>query len=79
MTEKRFEVIEDDDFDIEYISDKYSFGKSISSMDTCCDIMNRLNEENEQLKQEIEELKSNLKFARMDSAIDRMAQRPIKW
>ena len=43
------------------------------------DLLNKLNDENEQLKQQIEELKVDLKMARIDGAIDRMAQRPMRW
>lgn len=35
--------------------------------------------ENEQLKKQTEELKVDLKMAKIDGAIDRMAQRPIRW
>ena len=46
------------------------------------EVVNRLNEqheENEQLKKQIEELKVDLKMAKIDGAIDRMAQRPMRW
>ncbi len=41
--------------------------------------LQKLKKENEQLKKEVEELKLDLKMARIDGAIDRMAQRPMKW
>lgn len=43
------------------------------------DIEEELLKENEQLKKQIEELKFDLKMAKIDGAIDRMAQRPIRW
>ena len=46
---------------------------------TCVTRLNRLTEENEQLKKQIEELKVDLKMAKINGAIDRMAQRPIRW
>lgn len=45
----------------------------------CTASIQRFKEENEQLKQEIEELKVDLKMAKIDGAIDRMAQRPMRW
>ena len=43
------------------------------------DLLNDLAEENEHLKKQIEELKVDLKMAKIDGTIDRMAQRPIRW
>ena len=42
-------------------------------------LLNDLAEENEHLKKQIEELKVDLKMAKIDGTIDRMAQRPIRW
>ena len=55
MTKKRFRVIEDEDFDIEYIADKKTF-KSMSNVYSVCDMLNQLHEENEQLKYELHTL-----------------------
>lgn len=41
--------------------------------------LQRVEEENKQLKKQIEELKVDLKMAKIDGAIDRMAQRPMRW
>lgn len=67
MTKKRFRIISDEDFELEYIADKKTF-KSMSNLDSCCDMLNQLYEENEQLKQEllskndvIQQLQNNLK------------------
>lgn len=56
MTNKRFEVVEDMDFDIEYIKDSDTF-KIISNFDSCCDMLNSLNDENGKLKRDKGQLK----------------------
>ena len=38
-----------------------------------------LYDENEQLKKQIKKLKVDLKMAKIDGTIDRMAQRPMRW
>lgn len=89
MTEKRFIIIGDSN--IEFIMQTQLLlpiydNKKRLNLKSCCDLLNeqdaRINElekENEQLKQQIKELEVDLKMARIDGAIDRMAQRPMKW
>ena len=51
----------------------------LSLRETLQQELQRVEEENGQLKKQIEELKVDLKMAKIDGAIDRMAQRPIRW
>ena len=55
MTEKRYRVINHDDYELDYIADSQQGFKKVDLYD-CCDLLN----ENEQLKHRIEELRKEL-------------------
>lgn len=76
MTQKRFTEI----ISIQKVIDNQT-GKEYDCLidDDLLKLLNELHEENEELKKQIEELKVDLKMAKIDGAINRMAQRPIRW
>lgn len=57
MTEKRYRVMNHDDYELDYIADSQQGFKKVDLYD-CCDLLN----ENEQLKQELIELKKWEKY-----------------
>ena len=79
-TDEVYEVITNFQKEIEQLEEQIEICKDANTR--CCneysamrkDVL-RYKEENEQLKQQIEELKSDLKIARMNANIDRMAKR----
>ena len=79
MTKKRFKLNRIEQIGSTVVNITYDDDKTIFNLGDACTVLNELNDENEQLKKQIEELKVDLKMAKIDGAIDRMAQRPIRW
>ena len=77
-TTKKWVVQNTDTLDVYYVADK-SMGKEFAHLlNLYHQELEKIDKENWNLKQQIKELQSDLKIAKINSAINRMAQRPMR-